>query len=275
MRKGLLVVATALVAGSAISTSALADQVDMRFIGAGPSRVVNTEIWAGSARVYNGALRVGALQHQFSDRGTSSMTQLNNATASTLDGMVLGTFCTDVLESVDSRWRRYEMIDAKNAPATNGPIVSPMGLARSERLAQLYNFAQTGPNPLLNTFGGWNNMNTSTATAADAANSDMAAAFQMLVWEIVFDNPDSANFASTGMMRFSNMSASVMNYFLNFRDAALSYSTTLPGFSAISRGGSQDQLIIIPLPPAALAGIGMLVGLAGVRYARRRKLARA
>jgi hypothetical protein len=36
-------------------------------------------------------------------------------------------------------------------------------------------------------------------------------------------------------------------------------------------GNSQDQLILIPLPPAATAGTAMLVGVLGLGYARRRK----
>ena len=45
----------------------------------------------------------------------------------------------------------------------------------------------------------------------------------------------------------------------------------LGGLKAMVNNGRQDMLYVVPVPPAALAGAGLLAGLGGVRVARRRK----
>ncbi len=45
----------------------------------------------------------------------------------------------------------------------------------------------------------------------------------------------------------------------------------LHGLKAIVASGQQDMLYVVPLPPAAFTGLGMLGTIAGVRTIRRRK----
>lgn len=45
----------------------------------------------------------------------------------------------------------------------------------------------------------------------------------------------------------------------------------LSGLRAMVAEGQQDMLYVVPLPPGALAGLGLLGGIAGVRTVRRRK----
>ncbi len=258
------VVMGAAMMAAAFSSSAFADQVDMRFRGLGAGQVIRTEVWVGSTRVMNTNLGVGALNHEFSMRGTSRMSQINGGMGQVLAGQTIGTFCTDIMESVDDRWQRYSLTDTNNAPSTlRGQ--NAMGGDKAGRLAQLYGYGLA--NNLINGNGGWANSATSATR-----NNDQAAAWQLLVWEIVFDNPDAANWASSGATRFGNLRQEVRNFFAMFRDASLSFSTTLAGFRGASREGSQDQLVIVPLPPAAYAGMGVLAALAGASYIRRRRL---
>lgn len=253
-------------AGSAFAGDVAPDQVDMRFRGVGPSSVIRTEVWMGNSRIMNMNLAVGALRHEFSDRGTSSMSQLNNQTASALDGQIINTFCTDIMESVDNRWQRYEVRDVTQAPVNGRGDSAAMGADRGGRLAQLYNYGLA--QGLLDSMGGW------ASNASSAANNAMAAAWQVLVWEIVFDNPNDSNWASTGALRFGTMGSDIRNFFVMFRDASAAYDEVLGGLRGVARSGSQDQLVIIPLPPAALAGLGLMGLVAGANYVRRRRLQR-
>ena len=54
-------------------------------------------------------------------------------------------------------------------------------------------------------------------------------------------------------------------------DNTFDSSLRLNGLKAMVSEGQQDMLYVVPLPPAALAGLGMLGGIAGVRTIRRRK----
>ena len=47
-------------------------------------------------------------------------------------------------------------------------------------------------------------------------------------------------------------------------------SLRIHGLRAVVAQGQQDMLYVVPLPTAALAGLGLLGGIAGVRTIRRR-----
>lgn len=262
-------VAVAAVAVGALASIASAtpdsyDQVNMRFAGVGAGRAVGVQFWVGSTKVMDSNVFAGSLNHQFTTNaagGTNAVAQSD--AGSVLNGRTLGTFCTDILERVDSNWRTHNLTEVQVAPTTQSRANSAMGEAKSNRLAQLYNYGQTAG--LLNGQGGW------ASDADTSANKDKGAAFQLLVWEIVFGDANEANWESNGALRVSGLSSSVRNYFSQFRDLSASYSSDLAGFRASSRSGSQDQLVIIPLPPAFFAGAGMLGLVMGARYLRRRQ----
>lgn len=236
----------------------------MRFAGTGAGRSVGIQFWVGSNKALDANVFAGSLNHQFTTGAASGVNAVGATDAgNVLNGRTLGTFCTDILESVDSRWRTHNLTEVPVAPTTQNAANAAMGDGKSNRLSQLYNYGQT--TGLLNGQGGW-------ASNADSnSNKDKAAAFQLLVWEIVFGDANDANWESSGTLRVSGLSSSVRNYFSQFRDLSASYSSDLGGFRASSRSGSQDQLVIIPLPPAFYAGAGMLGLVMGARYLRRRQ----
>lgn len=260
-------VAMAALAVCAIGTVAQAtpqsfDQVNMRYTGMGSGRSVGLQFWVGSTKVMDSNLFAGSLNHQFSSGGQSGVSAVqSNGAATFLSGRTVATFCTDILEHVDSNWRTHNIRNVEQAPATQAG--QGMGEQRSDRLSQLYGYGRT--NGLLNEAGGW------ASDSGSDANKDKAAAWQLLVWEIVFGDANDSNWASTGALRVSGLSNQVRNYFAQFRDLSASYSTDLAGFRASSRAGSQDQLVIIPLPPAVYAGAGMLGLVFGAKALRRRQ----
>ena len=262
-------VAVAAVAVGALAPIASAtpdsyDQVNMRFAGVGAGRAVGVQFWVGSTKVIDSNVFAGSLNHQFTTGAAGSANAVAQSdSSSVLNGRTLGTFCTDILEHVDSNWRTHNLTQVTTAPTTQNLANAAMGDGKSNRLAQLYNYGQsTG---LLNGQGGW------ASNSDSGTNRDQGAAFQLLVWEIVFGVANEANWESNGALRVSGLSSSVRNYFAQFRDLSASYSDNLAGFRASSRSGSQDQLVIIPLPPAFFAGAGMLGLVMGARYLRRRQ----
>lgn len=164
---------------------------------------------------------------------------------------------------VDSNWCTHNLAEVTDAPTTQNRANAAMGDGKSNRLAQLYNYGQTAG--LLNGQGGW------ASNADTGANKDQGAAFQLLVWRSSLATRVRRTGSRAVVLRVSGLSSSVRNYFAQFRDLSASYSSDLAGFRASSRSGSQDQLVIIPLPPAFFAGAGMLGLVMGACYLRRRQ----
>lgn len=240
------------------------DQVNMRFAGTGSGRSVGIQFWVGSTKVMDGNYFAGSLNHEFTTGAVSGANAVNaSGSGSALSGSTIGTFCTDILEHVDSRWRTHNLTNVEQAPTTQESANAAMGDGKGDQLSKLYNYGLT--NGLLNGQGGW------ASTSSSDSNKDKAAAWQLLVWEIVFGDANDSNWASNGALRISGLSSQVRNYFSEFRDASAAMSADLAGFRASSRSGSQDQLVIIPLPPAVFAGAGMLALVMGAKAIRRRQ----
>lgn len=250
----------ALAAMVVIAGAASADQVDMRFMSVGAGRAVSVQYWIGSTKVLDTQTFAGSLNHEFRST-TAGGTNAVGASS-------LATFCVDILESVDSRWRTMEVRDLGSVPVDENQLTGTFADSRVQRLGQLYNYGMM--NGLLNAGGGWANGDVGN-TAAGNTNRDQAAAWQLLVWELAFGDADVSNWDEAGALRVAGVSASVRNFFSTFRDAARNVDA-LTGLRAASRGRVQDQLVVIPLPPAAYAGMGLLGAVIGVSYIRRRSL---
>ena len=88
-------------------------------------------------------------------------------------------------------------------------------------------------------------------------------AIQAAVWEAFGSDIE------VGSSRTSNSLEHYYNILTNVQ--TFDSSLRLNGLKAIVAEGQQDMLYVVPLPPAAFAGLGMLGSLAGVRTIRRRK----
>jgi hypothetical protein len=235
-RRIALTVATA----AAVIAPAQAETVDVEFTGTGLGRSVRTHLDGHAQNVFAGQLR-----HAFSN-GTEQCSEL--------DGAYL-TFCTELTQDVTPHESPYECLPLEASPPTHA-----MGAVRAQALRDLYVFAD----------------GDQFATAGTDENRDVAAAFQIAVWEIVYDyDGTTASLDVTdGNLRItqtndSPLSMGITGYLDSFF-GGLGTGAELPELFAVSHEQYQDQLVMIPLPlPLAMGA----AGLAAVIW-RRRSLAR-
>lgn len=196
----------------------------------------------------------GALKHQV--QGDSQ----------TFAGQALRTFCIDLAQNVVGQIRTYDIVSVASAPDPDAPTGN-IGSVRASYLESLYyNARQAG---LIDNRG----------SATGAMDGKTAAAFQLVVWELAFE--DAVNLAaaagnsgmynslvvSDGFKVTNSINAGVAANFGNFFDWAFS-GDTLSGLRGMTSDTAQDQLILIPLP----TGGGLaLAGLTGLAVLRRRR----
>lgn len=222
-----------------VSAPALADTVDVKFLGTGAGTSVKINLNGNQTNVF-----AGQLIHHFSN-GTGAGAQLNGTFV---------TFCTDLTEYVTSTTKTYNVVGIEDMPNS-----APMGAAKAQAIADLYAYA-------------------AGSQIALAATDNIAAAFQIAVWEIVTDfNALAVNNGlslSAGSLKVTKTNGSSLGSTLTSTIAAmfsaLGTNSSGSGILGVSRAGSQDQLVVVPLPAP---GILALAGLGGV-VALRRRLAR-
>ena len=164
-------------------------------------------------------------------------------------GESFSTFCIDFSESANGGSSTYEIVDIADAPKPG----TPYGQTIANRInAVVANAAALG----------W----IDNRLQGDTEQADYLAkmgAIQAAVWEAFGSS------INIGHHRTNNALAS---YYSILTDAqTFDSDLRLDGLRAIVAGGEQDMLYVVPLPPAAFAGLGMLGGIAGVRTVRRRK----
>lgn len=233
----------ALIMGCAIASVACADTVDVKFTGTGLGR--NVQLTYG-ARTFN--VFAGQLKHTFTN-GTGDL-------GSEISGNLL-TFCTDLSQYVTSSTATYNVVSVQTVPGSPG-----MGRAKATLIRNLYSFAR----------------DAQFSTASTDAAKDFAAAFQLAVWEIVYDYAGSRSTLdlTTGLVMAKQtngaaLTLGVRTNLTNFFNASMvdgAYKQVV----AVSSGRFQDQLVqtdhMVPLPgAAAMGGLG-LFAVAGRRRRR-------
>lgn len=231
-----LAIALAAVAVSAAST--FAGTVVAKFNSVTPSLNVNYVSPAGNA-------------------GTSAGVFNWNRTGGTHAGTpVIGSsfssFCIELTQNIGTG-TTYTMnvVPLASAPVPGLPPVGGMGQSKAQDLRRLW---------------------ASYFHLAALSNTN-AAAFQVAVWEIVYETAaqydvNTANTGTRGAFYITNQSA--------VRTLANSWLSNLgqaeANLAALSHPTFQDQLVLIPTPPALLAGLGLLgVGVAN-KLRKRREL---
>ncbi|CAN5758598.1 hypothetical protein BH11PLA1_BH11PLA1_21450 [soil metagenome] len=222
----------ALLAAAALTAGAAvahADMADMKFTGTGAGSNVRLTLDGANMNVF-----AGQLKH----------TIQNITGPAALAGEKL-TFCSDILQHVTSSFAAYDIYAL--------PTVPPLFPSATDKVNAL--------NGLFQNFG--------ASALAVNANNDLAAAFQVAVWEIVSDYDGTAASLSltgghllTAKTDGSPLGGAILTN-LNSMFAAASASSSASGaisVYAFVNGTAQDQLVaIVPAPgTAALAGLGLL-----------------
>ncbi|MGQ0627097.1 MAG: hypothetical protein ACT4PL_03240 [Phycisphaerales bacterium] len=233
-----------LAASIGCASLAHADTISMNYTGQGKGS--STKIHFGNAVI---TAFTGQLKHTLSN-GTGAAALLNGQRT---------TFCVDLAQVVSQQSNTFDVV----APSVVTNAISPsLGAARAQALNDL--FSTSGVSGL-----------SSTAT------NSFGTAFQLLVWEIIYDYNPTGGLASlnltVGNVRFTKtnneaLSDEITTQFESLKASIGSGSATLPGLFAIRNAGQQDQLVFdvnrVPAPGAAA-----LLGLSGLLLARRRRSA--
>lgn len=225
------------------ASGAFADTVNLAFVGSGAGRSVQMKLGSLTQNVFAGQLR-----HSF----TSPV----GPAAAQLSGNTLVTFCTDASEYVRSVSSTYTVTPIPDLPVSTG--WPSMGAARAQAVYDLYAAA-------------------AGSQLGSTADADFAAAFQVLLWEIVYDFNGARTSLDTlnGTMQTRSTSGgaltdAITGYFNTLADTVVAITASQTSLIGLSRLGGQDQIVqvqLIPLPAPVLLGA---VGLGTLAVARRR-----
>lgn len=221
----------------AAAGAAQADTIDVRYLGTGRGSSVRITHAGGTQNVFAGQLR-----HT-----------LTNGTGlgATLHGTWV-TFCTDLNQRVSSSTRTFDVVSVAQLPNWGA-----MGVARANAIRDMYAFANGSQ--LLST-----------------ASNNLAAAFQLAVWEVVTDfNPSvgvaSLSLASGGFRATKTDGSAFSSTLMNHVNSLFGSIGAAPAgggnvnILGLRSGTTQDQIVPIPAPGAfALTSLGCIC-LAGRR----------
>lgn len=237
---------------AACAGGASAATIKAKYMGLGQNTGTYNISMTHSQGTISANVNAGALKHQV--QGDSEL----------FAGQMLRTFCIDIAQNVVGQVKTYDVVSVASAPEPDAPT-GAIGTIRAGYLQSLYaNAIEAG---LIDRRG----------SATDAMTNQQAAAFQLVVWELAFEDAGILS-AAVGLGNYKDLlkvdafkvtnsfNATVFNMTENFFEWAFA-GDTLGGLRAMVSGTAQDQLVIIPLPTG---GALALAGLAGVAIRRRR-----
>mgnify|MGYP006293167773 CR=1 FL=1 len=182
-------------------------------------------------------------------------------------GDTMYTFCTEITEYVQQgNSYNYDEMSLGNLPTPPDNELEPMGGFRAGLMSELYS----------------NHFFEAAGLNGHSFNNQKAAAFQLAVWEVVYQDADSGN--ETSLSSLNDMTLDVTSadgggfWATGIASATQNLANTwlseLVGNTGVGDGmiglgsdGNQDQVTMVPLPaPAMLAA----VGLGGVIIGRKR-----
>ncbi|MBK7405898.1 MAG: PEP-CTERM sorting domain-containing protein [Phycisphaerales bacterium] len=177
----------------------------------------------------------------FFQDGSSSHGVWAGQLSQSIDGVSAKTYCTELTQWAGSGV--FDVVSLDQAPQPG----SGMGQTKAEAIYKLFNGTNRG---------------------ADVTTNAQAAAFQAVLWEIIYDfsGQESDLSVAGGKVQFaSGVNASLFNGFKALATAANGDVT--PTVTAMVNDTRQDQMRVVPLPgTAAMATLGLF----GIASRRRR-----
>ncbi len=229
----------AILSGAALAAPVLAaDTVEMKFVGTGAGRQVKINFNGVDQDVF-----AGELQHQFRN-GTGAAAGFS---------AVRTTWCIDLSQHVSSDWHTFTL-----GKVAERPPVPVLGMAKEVALREVLS------------------MHDGIAFRGEASN-DMAAAFQLALWEIITDFDPEVGAASLDLSQGdfkatktngSPLAEAVMSDIFSMFDR-IGSRDIMPGVVALFSDRKQDQITVIPVP-LPTAGALALAGLLTAGAIRRR-----
>ena len=166
-------------------------------------------------------------------------------------GSTFNTFCIELDQGASQLMKSYDIVDLASAPNPAAGGANPNNPnAYGPTIATAIKKVVAAAIGL-----GWLNGDLSAASATTA----QLAAIQGEIWRAVYGN---ASYSNGGVNTAATTLANTVT--------AGTYGSSVKGLRAMVSGSSQDQLYVVPLPPAAFAGLATLAGIAGVSRLRRR-----
>lgn len=194
-------------------------------------------VFNGSSGNLGNAVNVSLHNGLYFQDGSSSKGVWAGQLSHTIDGVDFKTFCTELTQWAGSG--QYECVSVDLAPNT-----LPMGQEKADAIYRLFNATNGGE---------------------DIATNAEAAAFQGVIWEIVYDL-DGGFGVNSGNVRISGLNSGLFSQYQAL--ATDQQGDSAPRVVAFTSENRQDQLAVVPLPgAAAMAGFG----LAGIAVRRRRQ----
>lgn len=164
-------------------------------------------------------------------------------------GSTFNTFCIEIDQGAGGL-KMFDIVDLSNAPdpATGGNPNDPNSYGNT--------IATNIKKVVAAAIGlGWLNSDLSAASAT----TQQLAAIQGEIWKAIYGN-----------VAYANGGVSTQAGTLSSTVGLGTYGSSVKGLRAMVASNGQDQLYVVPLPPAAFAGLATLVGIAGVARLRRR-----
>ncbi len=223
-------VAVALTAASGLATAADFNAQYVTFAGTGGISVNGNPTISG-----------GLITMQYSGGAPSQA-------AGQFKGPSFTTFCIEIDQHVGSH--SYDIVslaDAPNPPTgssnPNAPAAYGAGIA-----ARIHEVVAAAID------AGW----IQSDLALGTGTNEQLAAVQALIWDAIY---------GPGVVTANAAVTAQMTYLMSSHWTA---GSTVAGLRAMVSASGQDMLFVVPLPPAAFAGLATLVGVAGVARLRRR-----
>ena len=261
MKNGICVIAAAGLLGLGAAPS-FADTLNATYTGVdkNASRVVGVQIQGQPS--LNGSYYAGSMNHTIHSTDSPALGGLT--------GKSVGLFCIEFEQNAQKSSNVYNVQTIDDAP-DNPNDSTNYGVIKSDKVHAVIAAALE--------LGWMQRGKMLVKTGNKGLDRDRGAAIQLLIWESLFED-DNAGWDLLDGEFIANVQnkAGIKNRvtdLLNSIDENQFLGERVSGLYALTSDQTQDQLVVVPLPPAALAGLAGLAIIGGVQYRRRREQRKA